>query len=132
MFSSLGYTLVMVSDMARSVAFYRDTLGLALRSESESWSEFDTGETTLALHHAGEPAPPGGTEDRAGTCFISFATHDLEQTARKLEARGLRFSTPPTARPEEGLKVAICEDPDGLRISIVEETGRVESSTSES
>ena len=34
MFSKVDYVMVDVSDMSRSVAFYRDTLGLALKFES--------------------------------------------------------------------------------------------------
>ena len=52
-------TRVMVSDMERSVQFYRDTLGLKLRFQSPDWTEFDLGTTTLALHGGGKPAPPG-------------------------------------------------------------------------
>lgn len=40
MFSKVDYVMVNVSDMRRSVAFYRDTLGLRLKFESPGWSEF--------------------------------------------------------------------------------------------
>jgi catechol 2,3-dioxygenase-like lactoylglutathione lyase family enzyme len=43
-------TMLMVSNMGRSVAFYRDTLELKLRFQTPDWSEFDMGTTTLALH----------------------------------------------------------------------------------
>jgi catechol 2,3-dioxygenase-like lactoylglutathione lyase family enzyme len=120
MFSTLDYTIVVVSDMARSVAFYRDTLGLRLKFESKFWSEFEAGDTTLALHGGGEPNPGPEERMRAGTCFIGFTVPDLEAAVRELEAKGVVFSTPPTERPEEGIKVAICSDPDGLAISIAE------------
>ena len=45
----LNYAIKFVSDMDAGVAFYRDALGLAPRFQSPFWSEFDTGETTLAL-----------------------------------------------------------------------------------
>jgi catechol 2,3-dioxygenase-like lactoylglutathione lyase family enzyme len=41
-----------VSEMGTAVNFYRDVLGLQLKFESPGWSEFVTGETTLALHPA--------------------------------------------------------------------------------
>jgi len=34
----------------KAVKFYRDVLGLTVKFESPGWSEFATGETTLALH----------------------------------------------------------------------------------
>ncbi len=48
--AKLGYVIKFVSDMGKAVKFYRDVLGLQLKFESPDWSEFVTGETTLALH----------------------------------------------------------------------------------
>ena len=56
MFSKVDYVMVRVSNMRLSVAFYRDTLGFALKFESPEWSEFATGATTLALHGSAPPA----------------------------------------------------------------------------
>ena len=36
----VNYAIVFVSDMHRSVSFYRDTIGLPLRFESPHWTEF--------------------------------------------------------------------------------------------
>ena len=56
-----SHAIIFVSDMARSVAFYRDVLGLPLRFESPEWTEFDTPGSTLALHLADGPAVPRRT-----------------------------------------------------------------------
>ena len=53
------YVIKFVTDMNKAVKFYRDTLGLQLRFESRGWSEFATGETTLALHPASDKNPAG-------------------------------------------------------------------------
>jgi lactoylglutathione lyase len=45
---TLGYVIKFVDDTNRAVKFYRDVLGLPLKFESPGWSEFVTGETTLA------------------------------------------------------------------------------------
>jgi catechol 2,3-dioxygenase-like lactoylglutathione lyase family enzyme len=50
----LSYAIVFVSDMARAVSFYRDVVGLPLRFESPSWTEFNTEGATLALHTSDE------------------------------------------------------------------------------
>ena len=42
--------IVFVSDMARSIVFYRDTLGLPLKFETSVWTEFATDGATFALH----------------------------------------------------------------------------------
>jgi lactoylglutathione lyase len=121
MFNKVDYIMVNVSDMSRSVAFYRDVLGLSLKFESPGWSEFQTGATTLALHPA--PARPGGpppAELVAGSCSIGFSVENLADTHRQLTARGARFVMPPTERPNEGIVLAVCVDPDGLGISFAE------------
>jgi lactoylglutathione lyase len=121
MFGKVDYVMVNVSDMGRSVAFYRDTLGLRLKFESPGWSEFETGATTLALHGATRPAagdPAAGPV--AGTCRLGFSVPDLNSTYAELRKRGVHFVMPPTEQPNEGIRLAGCVDPDGLAISFAE------------
>lgn len=51
-----------VANMEQAVKLYRDVLGLKLKFESPGWSEFLTGETTLALHPASDKNPAGRVE----------------------------------------------------------------------
>ena len=123
MFKQVDYVMVVVSDMARSVAFYRDKLGLALKFESPNWTEFQTGATTLALHGGGKPQekkPSNPGEQVAGTCSIGFNVENLEKTFADLKAKGVTFVMPPTEQKEEGIKLAVCIDPDGLPVSFAE------------
>jgi hypothetical protein len=50
--TQLRYVIKFIADMDKAVKFHRDVLGLPLKFESPGWSEFSTGETTLALHPA--------------------------------------------------------------------------------
>jgi lactoylglutathione lyase len=120
MFSTVSYVMVNVSDMARSVAFYRDALGLKLKFESPGWSEFDTGTTTLALHGAGSPATPSAAPNPAGTCSIGFSVPDLDKAHAGLKERGVRFVMPPTVQEREGIRLAVALDPDGLPVSFAQ------------
>ena len=122
MFKQIDYTMVIVSDMARSVEFYRDKLGIPLKFESPDWTEFLTGATTLALHGGGFPRQSrGGSGDKdAGTCSIGFNVDDVDKTYEQLKAKGIRFVMPPTQREGEGIKLAVCIDPDGLPISFAQ------------
>jgi lactoylglutathione lyase len=126
MFSKVDYIMVFVSDMKRSVAFYRDTLGLQLKFESPGWSEFETGSTTLALHPARAAASEAATQEgpAAGTCSIGFSVTDLDKTYAGLRERAAPFVMPPTDRPNEGIRLAVCVDPDGLGISFAEPIAR--------
>jgi lactoylglutathione lyase len=121
-FKQADYVMIMVSDMARSVAFYRDALGLALKFESPFWTEFSTGATTIALHGGAAPAGEPARDKVAGTCSIGFNVDDLDAVHGKLVARGVRFVMPPMDRPEEGIRLAIALDPDGLPVSFSQST----------
>ena len=123
MFKQLDYTMITVSDMARSIEFYRDKLGLELKMESPDWTEFQTGSTILALHGGGAPQERSGAEcgkPQAGTCSIGFNVEDVEQTFADMKSRGIPFVMPPTQREGEGVKLAVCIDPDGLPISFAQ------------
>jgi lactoylglutathione lyase len=127
MFSKVDYVIVNVSDMSRSVAFYRDTLGLALKFESPGWSEFETGGTTLALHAAAAAAAGKGAsaaKPAAGTCSLGFSVQNLNSTFAELSERGAHFVLPPTEQANEGIRLAVCIDPDGLAISFAEPIAR--------
>ena len=127
MFSKVDYVMVNVADMRRSVEFYRDTLGLRLKFESPSWSEFETGATTLALHGGTRTAGSAAVTQagpEAGTCSLGFSVPDLNSTYAELRQRGARFVMPPTEQPNEGILLAVCIDPDGLAISFAEPMAR--------
>ena len=126
MFSKVDYVMVNVSDMRRSVEFYRDTLGIRLKFESPGWSEFETGATTLALHAATRAADSDATQAGpvAGTCSVGFSVSDINSTYAQLRERGARFVMPPTEQVNEGIRLAVCVDPDGLAISFAEPIAR--------
>ena len=118
-------TMIMVSDMERSVRFYRDTLGLKLRFQSPDWSEFDLGSTTLALHGGGKPGPPTQPKEQlAGTASIGFTVDNLDRVYEDLRARGARSVMAPTERQGESIRLAIFSDPDGLPISFAQSVGQ--------
>jgi lactoylglutathione lyase len=123
MLAQIDYTMIIVSDMDRSVEFYRDKLGIPLKFQSPDWTEFQTGATTLALHSGGvrqEHASSGDASKQAGTCSIGFNVADLAETFADLLAKGVRFVMPPTKREDQGITLAVCVDPDGLPVSFAQ------------
>jgi len=123
MFKQIDYTMIVVSDMDRSVEFYRDKLGIPLKFQTPEWTEFATGATTLALHGGGVPAqgpPSGDPSKRAGACSIGFNVENVDKTYEELQAKGIRFVMPPTQREGEGIKLAVAIDPDGLPVSFAQ------------
>src|SRR6185295_6493617 len=123
MFKQIDYTMVVVSDMQRSVEFYRDKLGLPLKLQSPDWTEFQTGTTTLALHGGGvaPSGPPAGDPSKqAGSCSIGFNVENVDKTYEELKAKGIQFVMPPTQREGEGIRLAVCSDPHGLPIAFAQ------------
>ena len=81
-----------VTDMNKAVKFYCDILGLQLKFESPGWSEFVTGETTLALHPASEKNPAGKVE-------LGFTVADVEAFYRDMtKETGFRRGACPVRR----------------------------------
>jgi len=105
----LTYAIHFVADMDRAVAFYRDTLGLTLKFASPGWSEFTTGETTLALH-------PASVENPAGSTHLGFGTPDVHAFHHALTAAGVRFTRAP--EPLHGVTLAEFVDSEGARCSV--------------
>jgi len=92
----LNYVIKFVGDMNRAVKFYRDVFGLSLKFESPGWSEFDTGETTLALH-------PSSAKNPAGAVELGFTVADIQKFHQEMSAKGVQFSMPPTKQDFGGL-----------------------------
>lgn len=117
----VSYAIVFVSDMKRSVSFYRDVIGLPLKFESPGWTEFATDGATLALH-----ASAGSSSERdnpqevpAGRCRPGLSVQNLDEFHRRMVERNV----PCVQEPKEvfGARIAQYLDPDGLAISVSEE-----------
>jgi len=117
----LNYAIVFVSDMKRTVSFYRDVLGLPLRFESPGWTEFATDGATLALHasEGSNPQKENPLEVPAGRCRPGLSVPDLDE----FHSRMVEKNVPCTQEPKEifGARIAQYLDPDGLSISVGEE-----------
>jgi lactoylglutathione lyase len=119
------YAIVFVSDMRRSVEFYRDVLGMPLKFETPGWTEFATEGATLALH-AGEaaarPEAPVHHHPAAGACRPGLRVPDLDAFHRRMIEKNVLCTQEP--KDVFGARVAQYLDPDGLAISVGEERGR--------
>jgi lactoylglutathione lyase len=117
----VNYAIIFVSDMKRSVAFYRDVVGLPLKFETTHWTEFATGGATLALHlsEIANPAEEPSEELPAGRCRPGLGVPNLDEFHRRM----MEKNVPCIQEPKEtfGARIAQYADPDGLTISVSEE-----------
>jgi len=117
----VNYAIVFVSDMARSVAFYRDALGLPLKFESIGWSEFATEGATLALHLSGASEKEDPRRVIAGRCRPGFRVANLDEFHKRAAGSGVACVQEP--KEQFGVRIAQYADPDGLVISVSEGSG---------
>src|SRR5262245_17465494 len=82
----LNYAIIFVSDMKRSVVFYRDIIGMPLKFESPEWTEFATEGATIALHASKAPAQGAGGEHdgAAGSCRPGLSVLNLDEFHKKM------------------------------------------------
>lgn len=119
----VSYAIVFVSDMKRSVSFYRDLMGLSLKFETPGWSEFATEGATLALHASEAPSPSNENPlaVSAGGCRPGLSVANLDAFhARMVEKKVICVQEP---KEVFGARIAQYVDPDGLAISVSEERG---------
>jgi lactoylglutathione lyase len=113
-FNRVGAVILLVSNMEKSVKFYRDTLGLPIKTKSKDWTEFFNNDTVMALH----PAKKKSNIKTGSGMLVGFEVGDLEATVKKLKEKKVRFFKKPKEEPFG--KHAIVQDPDGHLISIAE------------
>jgi catechol 2,3-dioxygenase-like lactoylglutathione lyase family enzyme len=104
----LAYAIKFVANMDRAVAFYRDTIGLTLKFQTPEWSEFNTGQTTLALH-------PATAEHPAGGAIIGFRDEAFQIFYDEKTAAGVTFTVPP--HEEHGVQLTEFLDSEGGAVS---------------
>ncbi len=84
MASGVAAVWVPVSDMERAVAFYRDTLGLTVKDQSDDWSEIDAGGLMIGLN--GRESASGSSD---GGAVVSFQPDgSIEDEVAELKRRG--------------------------------------------
>ena len=142
MIKKLDHALVSSSDIDRSVAFYRDIIGLKVEFEDEtSGKEFATTmdappdfRARVVQFEEGleicQFISPQGRKLKwkpwdIGAIVLDFEVTELEETYSVLVGRGVKFISPPVTlrSPHPGggsLKIAQLIGPDGERVALLE------------
>ena len=125
----LGHVILYVTDLARSIEFYRDVVGLAHRFTEAGYAEFSTGATRFALYEkrraqwlTGHPVAPGPAGE------VVFVVEDVDAVAAALRDRGVPRLAEPADRPW-GHRTLHIADPDGFVVEFAQEIPRMRSRT---
>ena len=117
MIRSIAFIAYPVSDMARSRAFYEQSLGLAPGPiGNDCWVEYDLGDTAFAITTVDMGHPPG-----THGALAAFEVDDLDAFMAGLKAKSVPvvrdvFDTPVC-------RMAVIEDPDGNHLTIHKRKG---------
>jgi catechol 2,3-dioxygenase-like lactoylglutathione lyase family enzyme len=144
MIQGIHHTCITVSDLERSIAFYRDTLGLELIMTEESERSGDDrskalgvarAKVKLAILRAGDAqvelieyvTASGRPYDRnnndVGAMHIAFQVEEIDAVYGRLQDEGVRFTAPPAtipAGPMAGWRWTYFFDPDGVSLEIIQ------------
>jgi lactoylglutathione lyase len=117
---------IVVRDAEKSLAFYRDVLGLEYLGDltfpgNHMW-RFQAGKSVVKLL-AQDPAPdaanPPGDVPATGFRYLSLYVSNLEEVVSDVQAAGCPIAIPITEF-QPGARFAFVEDPEGNRIELLD------------
>jgi len=115
--TQIGQIALTIRDLERSIAFYRDTLGMHFLFQAPNMAFFDCGGVRLML----------GVGERSGEVFSSviyYKVDDIEKAAETLSGRGVTFEREPhfvAKMPDHDLWMAFFRDPDRNLLALMSE-----------
>jgi glyoxylase I family protein len=118
--SDIHHASLIVADTARSLAFYRDILGLSPLAERPdlgfpgAWLR--VGERQIHLLELPNPDPVAGRPAHGGRDrHLALTAPDLERLRARLDAAGIPFT-----QSRSGRRAIFCRDPDGNALELIE------------
>lgn len=114
MFNKLFANCLLVNDFDKSMAFYRDILGLKVNSQEGKFADFKLEGTSLAIFEkeAAVAMFPKEHMGSGGGIVLAFQVDDVNKTCEELKAKGVKVFEGPK-NTEWGQTVAYFKDPDG-------------------
>lgn len=119
-----GYTILYVSDVEKTVAFYEAAFGLTRRFIHEGgYAEMDTGETALAFVNLGVAKGNGvsflepSTDGPAHAVEVAFVTDDVAASFVRAVEAGAAVVAEPKEKPW-GQTVSYVRDLNGFLVEI--------------
>ncbi len=120
MITRIDPIVVFVRDFEKSLAFYRDQVGLKLAyppmKEGQGWAAFQVGGTGFCIHGGGKG------NNRKSPVDVHFSVKDIRGTARKMKAKGVTCLHPVKKMPW-GLETTF-RDPSGNTFELLEPARR--------
>jgi catechol 2,3-dioxygenase-like lactoylglutathione lyase family enzyme len=118
----IGFVLVFVTDLKRSLDFYTRVLGMELDySDRTHWAQFKSGEEmSLALQRCDASHTVHGSKVVGRFVGVTFMVDDIAEIHARLSGQGVEF----TGKPEKqawGGTLAYLKDLDGNILTLMQE-----------
>lgn len=120
------HTMLRVTDLERSLKFYRDGLGFELVKKND----YPDGKFTLAFLRSADDSGPmieltfnwGTTQYNRGDAYghVAYQVDSIEKVQTRLRQHGFDLSWGPGSTPDGRRKMAFVDDPDGYEIELLE------------
>ena len=138
---NIRHTGIVVTDMERSLEFYRDLMGLKTVIDFTEKGEFidtiskgngidlrmakliaEDGGMIELLYYASCPQPERGDNKlwETGPTHVAFTVEDVDKTYQEWSAKGVKCNSAPVVSPDGKAKLFFCQDPDGTYLEIVQ------------
>jgi methylmalonyl-CoA/ethylmalonyl-CoA epimerase len=114
--SHVGQIALTVSDVGRSIAFYRDSLQMKMLFRAGNLAFFDCAGIRLML------SPPEAEFRPGGGSVIYFKVSDINATFDGMSSRGVKFIDKPhliAKMPDHELWMTFFKDPDGNTLALM-------------
>jgi catechol 2,3-dioxygenase-like lactoylglutathione lyase family enzyme len=129
MFCCLGYVVFFAEDFDRTLAFYKDKLGLPVRFQDKGYAELAVEGAKFALLARSRVAELAGKEHVARPAAgahegaVTFLVEDVDRLYRDLAGRGISFLGAPQDR-SWGQRSVYVQDPEGHLVEIATNLAR--------
>lgn len=113
--TGIDFTVYAVSDIKKAIAFYRDVVGMDLKSSGDTWAELWAGNDALVIGSWGfDPKKTGGN------LCIAIGVQDIKAATAELKSKGVKFDD---ASGDMFWETPVCfgatfYDPDGNKVSL--------------
>ncbi|MEE8179485.1 MAG: VOC family protein [Nitrosopumilaceae archaeon] len=113
----VGNVILAVKDLAKSVSFYNEIIGLPIKQQRKSWVDLGSKGALISLHPASESSPHSGTSIENGIA-IGFLVGDIKSSIEELKSKGVKIHR--DIEEKDAGKNAVILDPDDYMISLFE------------
>ncbi len=88
MLNKFAFISYSVSNLEKSIIFYRDLIGLKLLISNDSWAEFNVDGQRLAIHKKKD----ANTLNISSGATVYFEANPIENTVEALKLKGVKFN----------------------------------------